>query len=356
MKINRKKALMTALLLSVVTFTSCGTNQPASSAPSDVPEISSSINDDGIIEGSFGTVAGQSLPEAMIPEKPEGCTHLTDKNGFIELQHSVHEANSKDAIFKKHISQTITMNDTYEHLYDMCDYVYLAQDHSYGSTSYYQQYSKDRIVYQLVGMDTSSPFTAYVADLTEDYTGHVYWYVPQDFDDYYDAGHETITEVYVNGDTLWQYSVVDENGSKEYLSGKMGGEYGGEIIHCFEIVDSKSYELIEAHAYAEKDGKTYLLGIHKMEYDLSEPEEVSSFLKNFDNGSDETATVTYVANPGKDNEITKSMEVPLYSSVTFYSQDIPEADVFLDAECTKHAGNQWDGKSEITYYVVPKMP
>ena len=45
--------------------------------------------------------------------------------------------------------------------------------------------------------------------------------------------------------------------------------------------------------------------------------------------------------------------VPPYSIVTYCAQDIPEADVFIDSECTKLANSDWDGKSDITYYVVP---
>ena len=87
--------------------------------------------------------------------------------------------------------------------------------------------------------------------------------------------------------------------------------------------------------------------------DLPEPEEVSSFLKKFDKSDSTKANITYIANPGKENEITATIAVPPYSIVSYYSQDIPEADVFIDSECTKLANNDWDGKSDITYYVVP---
>lgn len=52
-------------------------------------------------------------------------------------------------------------------------------------------------------------------------------------------------------------------------------------------------------------------------------------------------------------ENTRSMEVPQYSYVSWYAQDIPEADLFIDAECTKPMVQDWDGKSDIIYYIVP---
>ena len=355
MKANQKIALTTALLLCVTMLAACSTARQDPSDSVEIPKFDGIIESDGVIEGSFGTIAGQSLPEAAIPEKPEGYTALTDDNGFKELVHKIHTANSREAIFANHTSLSLTMDDTYKHPYDMSDYVYLGPDYSYGHASNYEQYSKDREVFQRVGIDTNKPYEVYIADLTENYRGHVYWYVPEKEEDFYDAEHETLTDVFTKDGILWQYSVMDETGSKNYIDNMMGGDYSGEIINCVELVNAENYEIAEGYVYAEKDGKTYLLGVHRMQYDLPEPEIVTSFLKRFDNGDKATATVTYVANPGKDNEISKSLIVPKYSAVTFYSQDIPEGDIFLDAECTKPMEKQWNGRSDITYYVVPKQ-
>ena len=360
MKANQTNALIAALMLSVSTLVSCGAQQPDSAAESQpsgssrTAESSDIIGGDGIIEGSFGKIAGQELPEAAIPAKPDGAAPRKDDDGFRELQHKIYSANLKDAIFKNHTSLALTLDDKYQHVYDMADYVYLAPDYSYGHASYYQQYSKDREILQYVGTDSNSPYPVYVADLSENYTGHVYWYVPQEEATFFNAEHETITDVCEKGGVLWQYSVMDETGSKNYFENMIDGAYGGEIVHCFEIVNAENYEIIEARQYAEKDGKTYLLGIHKMQYDLPEPEEVSAFLKIFDNGDKDTSTVTYIANPGKDNEISKSMTVPQHSVVSFYSQDMPETKVFLDKECTKPSYQGWDGISDTVFYVIPK--
>ena len=357
MKAKQVRALITALIISVSVLASCGTQKPDTAVgnrPSGNTGSSGITGGDGIIEGSFGTIAGQELPEAAIPEKPEGASPLTDDDGFRELQHKIHEANSKDSIFKNHTSLSLTLDDKYKHIYDMADYVYLAPDYSYGHASYYQQYSKDREIFQYVGTDSFSPYPVYVADLSEDYTGHVYWYVPQEESDFFDPEHETFTDIYEKDGVLWLYSFMDETGSRNYFEAMIDGEYDGETVHCLEIVNAENYEIIEARQYAEKDGRNYLLGIHRMQYDLPEPEEVSTFLKKFDSGDKKTSTVTYVANPGKANEISKSMTVPQYSVVSFYSQDMPEADVFSDKKCTKSASHGWDGASDSTFYVIPR--
>ncbi|MBP0972498.1 MAG: hypothetical protein J5851_01170 [Oscillospiraceae bacterium] len=352
MKANQKIALLTGLLLAVTAFTACGAQQPETAPESTPAATIDTTKFDGVIAGSFATIAGQSLPEAPLPEKPEGATRLPGDDGYLELQHKIHEANWKDAMFSKHSSLTITMDRTYQHINDLADYVYLAPDHSYMHASQYEQYSKDREVYQWVGIDTANPYPIYVADLTENYNGHVYWYVPEQEADFFDTEHETFTDIYEKDGVLWQYSVMDETGSKNYLADKVGDEYGGEIIHCFVRLDAKTYEILEAREYAEKDGKTYLLGIDKIDYDQPEPERISSFLKNFNNGM-VTANVTFVANPGKANEISKTMAVPQNSLFSWFSQDIPEGDLYFDAACTQPVDQEWDGRSDITYYIVP---
>ena len=354
MKANQKITLLTTLLLTAAAFASCGAKPPAPASDFVMPELTRVIEEDGVIEGSFGTIAGQSVPEAVIPEKPEGSTPLADDDGFLELNHKIHEANGEDTIFRNHTSLSLRLDDNYQHIYSMVDYAYLTQDSSYGHSSYYEQYSKDRMCCQWIGTDTANPYLAYVADLTEDYRGHVYWYVPKAETDFFDPEHETILEAYEKDGKIWEYTVVDETGSQDYMATMMGGEYNGEILRFIEIVDAETYEIAEARAYAEKDGKTYLLSIHRVQYDLPEPEYISDFMKMFETGDSKTATLTYVANPGRDNEIRKSMTIPQYSAVSFYSQDIPEPEVFFDAECTRPVEKEWDGKSDMTYYVIPK--
>ncbi|MBR2085848.1 MAG: hypothetical protein IJ906_01700 [Oscillospiraceae bacterium] len=353
MKANQKIALLTALLVSAAAFASCG-KPPAPASTFVMPELTGAIEGDGVIEGSFGTIAGQSVPEAVIPEKPEGGNPLTSDDGFKDLSHKIHEANGEDAIFQNHTSLSLRMDARYQHVNAMSDYVYLTPGCSYGHASYYEQYSKDRECFQWIGTDTSTPYLAYVADLTQNYRGHVYWYVPEEESDFYDPEHETITDVFEKDGMIWEYSVMDETGSKDYMAVLMGGEYNGEILHCVEIVNAETYEIIEGRVYAEKDGKTYLLGIDRMEYDLPEPAYISDFLKMFEIGDSKTATVTYVANPGKDNEISKSITVPQYSAVSCFSWDIPDPALYLDAECTQPVEKEWDGKSDITYYVIPQ--
>ena len=110
MKAIQIQAMMTALLLSAAALVSCGAQQTDSNsesqsgADSPITDSTEIIKGDGIIEDSFGTIAGQSLPEATIPEKPDGVTPLKDDDGFKELQHKIHDANWKDAIFKNHSS------------------------------------------------------------------------------------------------------------------------------------------------------------------------------------------------------------------------------------------------------------
>ena len=127
MKSNQTSALITALMLTVF-LASCGAQQSGSEAESQPSENTGTVQSadiligDGIIEGSFGTIAGQELPEASIPEKPDGAAPLTDDDGFKELQHKIHEANWKDSIFKNHTSLTLTLDDKYQHIYDINDY------------------------------------------------------------------------------------------------------------------------------------------------------------------------------------------------------------------------------------------
>lgn len=359
MKTSKTLAVMTAVLLSLTALTACGTKESGtavSNAPAvnkDAAEKKDIIEGDGIIEGSFGTVEGQSLPEAAIPDKPADCTPITAEDGFKELEHRIFSANAKDAIFKHHSSMSLTLDDQFQHPNDSGDYFYMTADHSYMHASYYEQYSIDREVFQLSGTDTNSPVRVYMAELSEDYDGLMYWYVPESEENFVDFEHEHYTDVFTKDGVLWQYSKMDETGSKNYLDMMMGGSYDGEIVNCLSLSDADNYELIEVRYYAEKDGKTYLMGIHKMQYDQTEPETVSSFLNQFDKGGNDTATVTFVANPGADNEISKSLMVPQYSTVTFFSKDIAKPDVFLDADCTQPTKVNWDGKSDIIYYITP---
>lgn len=357
MKAIKEVAMTTALLLSLTAFTACGTGKntsdPVNGSAANTADTAV-LGGDGIIEGSFGTVEGQSLPEAKIPDKPENITSITDEEEQMEKAHKVFEANTKASIFSNHTSMTLALDDKFTHPNDAGDYFYMTPDSSYMHSSYYEQYSKDREVLQWCGTDTKYPFPVYLAELSENYDGQMYWYVPSEENDFFDTEHEHYTDMFVKDGRLWEYSRMDETGSKKYLDMMMGGSYEGEIVNCVSLSDAETYELIEVRYYVEKDGKSYLMSIHKMEYDQPESEAVGALLSHFEIGDAKTATVTYTANPGKDNEISKSLTVPQFSTTSFFSLDIPDPDVFLDPECTKSSNGVWDGTSDKEYYIIPK--
>ena len=348
MKAIKKTALMTALLLSLAAFASCGSTATNTPAQTGADSVST-----GADTNSTVTIAGQELPETAMLAKPEGGKQITDEAERLEIQHKIFVANSKDSIFKNHTSMSLTLDDNYKHPNPFGQFFYSKSGCSYMRESDYCQYSKDREVLQWCGIGSYSPFPVYVAELSENYDGIMYWYISDDEDEFFDPAHEHFTDVLIKDGVIWQYTELDETGSKDYIESMMDGTYNGETVSNLIRADAETYEYIDSIYYATKDGKTGLMGTHTMEYDQPEPAEVTEHLAHFENTGDKTATITYTANPGKDNEISKTLTVPQYTTVTFYSKDIPDADLFLDPECTKSASGMWDGVSDKEYYVIP---
>ncbi|MBR5089100.1 MAG: hypothetical protein IK093_06715, partial [Ruminiclostridium sp.] len=64
-----------------------------------------------------------------------------------------------------------------------------------------------------------------------------------------------------------------------------------------------------------------------------------------------TVTVTATANPGEDNELTKSIVVPANVMVSFYAPDMVAPEYYTDRECTQPYNDDWDMESDLTLYI-----
>lgn len=128
---------------------------------------------------------------------------------------------------------------------------------------------------------------------------------------------------------------------------------GNNVTSCVETytLDAKTREMLSVKTvYTYEDG-TVEEGVATITRDVEMPEGMKAFL-NYDNESENLRTVTFVSNPGEDNEKVDTVQLAcgLGISVSPYWEIEEMLDMYTDAECTQPFVED-DLNSDVTVYL-----
>lgn len=127
-----------------------------------------------------------------------------------------------------------------------------------------------------------------------------------------------------------------------------------DIVSCVETytLDAKTREMTAVKTvYTYKDG-TVEEGIVTITRDVEAPEGAKPFLA-YEQETENLRTVTFVSNPGTENEKTESIKVPKGLFVDFSSDWNVEKTftMYADAACTQAIEGDPDVNSDVTVYI-----
>ena len=225
--------------------------------------------------------------------------------------------------------------------------------------------------------------------LTKDY---VFDYVPDPESDWAEFMTDDACYSYIGGDYV-RFLPIDPFGVKDgfasyraehYASVMLGADTAGEIIESVSEEDGRiavtsvlSQEILEGMAefgvtagkfryvldaetremiairgdYTYEDGATYQMA-SEISYDADAPEMVKTFLA-YQNQTENLRNITVVSNPGTEQEVSQSVQVPKGLIVGFrYDEDTAYVfEAYIDAACTENYDPYADTDSDLTIYV-----
>ena len=205
--------------------------------------------------------------------------------------------------------------------------------------------------YRVSWGEGTDPEKMYVVDLTpdmEEYNTFKYM-ASSDASDYDD---DKVVSFEVTNSMM---IITVKCGPESAESIKSGDESGlinddSEIMSVYTVV-AATYDLISSSVYVINDGVPTEVIRNELSYDQPEPLSCTAFRNLFEYTGEQKATVTFVADPDTDHEVTASVTVPLYSTVHFNAGKGIENKLYDDRECTIPHDKKWDKKSDTVIYV-----
>ena len=339
----KRSVLIIAAVLSLTALSSCGSSGTANSAASVAPQTSAAI--ETTVSEAGTTEEAQTTTSAQPEEK-------SDRRDIPESEWADHTskafaANQREAVFKNHQCLEVIRESSVELSEYLADYFWFQKDITYYTGPAFEEFSTPEVRFELLDFGYNyQPKATYYIDMVEG--GYQYWPIPTDKDRWMDPEHERIEEMYTEDGKLHINSVYDDTGTETFWGISMWGyDYPGGTVRCKATFNADTYELIETSYYLDND----LLQTESHVYDRDMPRCINSICASFDRICDKTVTVTATANPGEDNELTKSIVVPANVMVSFYAPDMVAPEYYTDRECTQPYNDDWDMESDLTLYI-----
>lgn len=267
--------------------------------------------------------------------------------GKVEVtMQEIYEASHLNGLLENHESVYVKSEESgvpYEECYVSKDYSYscyfgeyfgLSSDYAFFVTEHaYYAYADDNYLRTVI----ISPDGLTENYRTEDY--EVIMFAP-------DTAQETIQSITKQGDRITVVSgLPQESNDAADAAGLVS--YTGEYV-----LDAKTRELISSKSVSGyNDGSVYDI-VSEFSYDAELPELLKAFLA-YDQQTDDLRTITVVSNPGTENEITQSVQVPKGLPISIESALYTDIfTMYADAACTEIFAFSEDHDADATIYVT----
>nr|MCR5733661.1 hypothetical protein [Lachnospiraceae bacterium] len=280
-----------------------------------------------------------------------------DSKEFEQLDKEVYEANLLDELFKHHKSVVYEYTELPDNDLGWLDYFYMTKDVCYHENAETAEYDYDRYFYFLEGDGSgNAPEFGYGVDLTSDYdllADYGYQLVPdlEPGESWFNSETEEHVECYIEDGRIYMKDRCKEESAEEWFKDNVPNEtYDGGIIYNEVIADAKTKEILEFNTYLEKpDGTMRLLLGKKASYDAEEPRRVRNMRAVAERYCENMIDVTFTVDPGTDHELSKSITMPVGSTIKFYCDNGDKAIYFDNAEATELT--HWDGMKSKSLYI-----
>ena len=267
--------------------------------------------------------------------------------GKVEVtMQEIYEASHLNGLLENHESvyvKSVESGVPYEECYVSKDYSYSRYFSEYfGISSDFAFFVTDHASYSYA--DDSYLRTVLISPdgLTENYRTEDYeviMFAP-------DTVQETIQSITKQGDRITVVSGLPQE-SNDAADAVGLVSYTGEYV-----LDAKTRELISSKSVSGyNDGSVYDI-VSEFSYDAELPELLKAFLA-YDQQTEDLRTITVVSNPGTENEITQSVQVPKGLPISIESALYTDTfTMYADAACTEIFDFSEDYDADATIYVT----
>ena len=303
---------------------------------------------------------GGSQPEPVAEEPGEAPAEEESavpvgpvaEEDFSALMRELYIANKLDLIFLNHKSVEYLCTYDFEAAQGYTGYTYETAGMAYYEDQDSAAYASDSAFYRLT-MDERGTDLIYVFDFCNNYDPYLnagYEIVPENYEDWWDAEAESVTEYYEEDGKLFLKIEMNEQKSREFVEDWLRADYDGEIVTTEITADADSREMFRFAYHVEKEGVLSIPVLFEVAYDQPMPRTAKMLRAVAERDTEWTASITVVMNPGAKDEVSQTMTVPVGSTIV-YATDV-EVLTFEDRNCTLPA-DSWDGKTSQTFYLMP---
>ena len=270
------------------------------------------------------------------------CAAAVDTSAVQELSHRIYEANKLESLLKNHQSVLFTLNgDSRENaeycVYETADSAYAAWN---GATALY---ARGEAVY---GVDESAKLF-FSPNLSEDpdplkFCG--FSLVPDTEEEGMDPEHDHFVAWTLEKGFYRYRTRYDREASQQWIEAQ-GLTYDGQTVLTEAVATSDTAEIVEFTYYVEDEAGETPVTTWNVSYDEPEPLPAVALRAAFEREGGPVMTLTFVADPGSEKERTRTVAVPVNSTLDIYGSPA----VYDDAGAT--VPTAFDGMEDHTFYV-----
>ncbi len=270
-----------------------------------------------------------------------------DEAAALEFNHKVYEACQLDALFSRHESVAFTFTNPLDPSRD--GFVWETAECAYQEWGLNTAaFDRDRVVYQMTNDEETGEVNVFAGVNYEPEYNPFYCFVGGTEEEFFDAEHDHVVELYEADGLIHSASQFDETLSRQYIEEKLGLEYTGQYIRTEIVLDAETYDVLENREILVQDSEETVVYMATVAYDTPEPVASRTLRAGFERASGNLMTVTFVVDAGTDHEFSRELTVPVNTEAGQMFGDTPFV-FFNDADC--ETLSHWDRMSDRTIYV-----
>ena len=270
-----------------------------------------------------------------------------DEAAALEFSHKVYEACQLDALFSRHESVAFTFTNPLDPSRD--GFVWETAECAYQEWGLNTAaFDRDRVVYQMTNDEETGEVNVFAGVNYEPEYNPFYCFAGGTEEEFFDAEHDHVVELYEADGLIHSASQFDETLSRQYIEEKLGLEYTGQYIRTEIVLDAETYDVLENREILVQDSEETVVYMATAAYDTPEPVASRTLRAGFERASGNLMTVTFVVDAGTDHEFSRELTVPVNTEAGQMFGDTPVV-YFNDADC--ETLSHWDRMSDRTIYV-----
>ena len=214
-----------------------------------------------------------------------------------------------------------------------------------GGDAYYTRSDRLSFGLELDGSGNPSPYLA--CNFTQTELPLFSFSAADSYENFFNTGHETVIDFYIEDGLLHIVSVFDEEGTAG-LAEYFLLENDAYVGHADFVADAESYEALYVLTRLEKDGEMICSETQAQEFNQPEPSLIQALQAPYLRESENMMTLRIYLNHGTEHEDSFVLTIPENMDFQF-AADV-NALLFDDPDYT--TVSHWDRKTSRDFYLV----